>query len=122
MASTGNTVDLGICAAAADLSTKQFRAVKVVGSKQVNLCVAGDNGIGILQNKPGLNQAASVSVAGSSKAIAGAAIAAGALVASDVNGALVTALTTNYILGVALSAAGGAGEIISVLLRPGGKL
>ena len=122
MATTGDMIQLGTCTAQADLSLKQFRAVKVTGNKQVGLCVAGDDAIGILQNKPGINQASAVAIGGSSKAIAGAAVAAGALVASDVNGAIVAALATNYIIGVALSAAGGAGEIISVLLRPGGKL
>ena len=122
MSTQGNTTDLGICTAAANLSTSQFRFVKVTGNKQVNLCVAGDNAIGVLQNKPNTAQAAAVTFAGSSKVVAGAAIAAGALIASDINGAAVAASAGNYIIGIALNAAGGAGELISVLLRPGGKL
>lgn len=55
---------------------------------------------------------------GVTKLEAGAAIAAGALVASDNQGRVITHVTTagNHILGTAREAAGAAGEIIAVHL------
>ena len=51
---------------------------------------------------------------------AGAAVAQGAVVTSADDGEAVTATTGDYQHGYALEAASGAGEIISVLLKPAG--
>ncbi len=51
---------------------------------------------------------------------AGAAVVAGAKVASDAQGRAATAATGNVIMGTALTAAGAAGEVIDVLLSKQG--
>lgn len=104
--------------AAADLSTHQFKFVKVTGANAVNITTAGtDFAIGVLQNKPVLGQACEVETQGTTKVVAGAAVAAGVGVMSDATGRAITATATNKVQGIALEAAAGAGELITVLLR-----
>lgn len=121
--------------AGADLSAKQFRAVKVNSSAQAVVAGAGEFAIGILQNKPGSGQAASIVFGGVSKAILGGNVTAGATVTADSTGALVDAteartnttdadasadpLIGSNILGVAL-AGGVAGDIVPVLILVAG--
>lgn len=59
-----------------------------------------------------------VTVLGTEVVEAGAAIAAGATVKSDASGRAITWATSGAKVGVALEAAGGAGEFIEVLLIP----
>jgi hypothetical protein len=109
--------------AAADLSTHQFKFAKVTGANAVNIATAGtDVVIGVIQNKPTSGQAVEVETQGTTKVVAGAAISAGAAVMPDASGRAVTATSTNKIQGVALEAAGGAGELVTVLLRAMGTL
>lgn len=65
--------------AAADLSTKQYYAVKLDASGQIALCdTAGEKCFGVLQDKPAAaDRECSVAVSGVTKAVAGAAIAIG---------------------------------------------
>ena len=77
------------CTAAADLSgattslagpnnSGQFLAVKLTASRQVNLANTGGEAVlGILQNTPAQGQAADIGFVGVSKAVVGAAVAAG---------------------------------------------
>lgn len=104
--------------AAADLSAGQYRGVKVTAAQSVNF-VAGstDKSIGILQNKPTSGQMATVMVDGVTKAEAGAAIAAGAVVMFNASGKVITATATNQGIGVALTAAGADQDLITVVLR-----
>lgn len=121
--------------ASADLSASQFRAVTVNSSSQVAL--AGTQGtvvVGILQNKPtAAGQAAQVMALGVSKVVAGATVAAGALVECDSTGRAITAVKSTVNTGDAGSASdpviggaafglaitgGAVGELISVLLCP----
>ena len=107
--------------AAADLSTHQFKLVKMTATG-INVAGAGELTIGALQNKPAaLDRAATVWGTGSvSKIVAGAAVLAGASVAADATGRAVTAVLNDNIAGVALDAAGAAGDIISVFIfNPG---
>jgi len=117
-------INIGICTAAADLSAQQFRAMRVTGDFQVNVAnAAGQAVIGILQNKPTSGQSADVMMAGVSKAIAGAAIAAGAEVMAGADGRIITAATAgSNVIGIALNAAGNANEIISVALNAGAAI
>jgi len=109
--------------AAADLSAHQFKFVKVTATNAVNICTAGtDFAIGVLQNKPLSGVAAEVETQGTTKVVAGAAVAAGMGVMPDASGRAVTATATNKVQGISLEAAAGAGEIITVLLRGGGTL
>lgn len=68
------------CIAAADLRLQQYHACRVVGwdaitnCYTVNLCGNGQKPIGILQNKPDINESANILVEGKSKAVIGAAV------------------------------------------------
>ena len=110
--------------AAADLSTHQFKFVKVTANRRVNITGAGEQAIGVLQDDPdAAGKSAAVWGPGStSKVVAGAAVTAGDKVMSDATGRAITATSTNFINGVAIEAAAGAGAVITVLLVPGGKL
>lgn len=113
---------IGSEVAAADLSAKQFFAVKF-GASGVALCsVAGEQCDGFLQNKPEAGVAASVAVTGKSKGVAGAAITKGARVTVTAAGKIVTATAGDYVLGVALEAAGADGDIIGVLINRTGRI
>jgi hypothetical protein len=103
----------------ADLSTHQYKFVDVNSSGLAVLASAGADAHGVVQNKPASGRAATVVNRGISKVVAGAAVAAGAQVTGDSSGRAVTATTGNKIHGTALQAAGGAGEIIPVLLEIG---
>jgi hypothetical protein len=94
--------------AAADLSGSQFYLVELVGGEMA-LSGAGEFGRP-LQNKPEAGQAAEVEKVGLSECIAGAAIAADALVTSDANGKAVTATTNDIVCGQAVSAAAADGD------------
>jgi len=59
-----------------------------------------------------------VAIAGIVEVEAGAAVAVGAVVTSDASGQAVTAASPALAQGVALSAAGAAGQFITVLLQP----
>src|SRR5690348_7623622 len=99
-------------------STGQFLAVLVSGARTVAHDSTGGSVIyGILQNAPKLGQAADVGVLGISKAMAGAAITAGAQLQSNSAGRVITATSTNHRFAIALEAATGAGQIISVLVN-----
>jgi len=103
--------------ASADLTAKQYHLVKVSGEQTVTFSAAGtDNTIGVLQGKPNTNEPAQVrTVQGLvTKAVAGAAIAAGALVMSNAAGRVITRTATNHVVGRALQAAAADGEVIEV--------
>lgn len=136
MAYQGHGIDISR-AAGADLSAQQFRAVKLNASGQVVVAGAGEAAIGILQNNPGAGQAATVRVAGISKARAGGTIAAGGDVASNASGALVAAtagrtntsdagaaadpLIGSHVLGTALEGAA-SGDVFPILVTHKGAV
>ena len=108
--------------AAADLSANQYRFAVCNSSGQAALSGAGAATIGVIQNNDAnaVNAAVALQCVGVSKVVAGAAVTAGAEVASDATGRAVTAATTNRVNGIALSTSANAGEIISVKLGAGG--
>ena len=93
----------------------QYRFVKITGAHQVGLSVLATNTmVGIMQNKPQVpGQDATVAISGVSNVVAGAAIAAGAICASDTTGRAVTDAVNGKV--VALGIAAGAGELVPVL-------
>jgi hypothetical protein len=136
MAFQQNGTDITLVAGA-DLSAKQFYAVKVNSSGQAVTAGAGEAAIGIVQNDPASGQAGAIRVAGVSKAVAGGNVTAGAQVAANADGKIVTAtagrtntndagsttdaLIGSNVIGVALS--GGAdGEVISILVTLAGAV
>lgn len=86
----------------------------------------GNKAIGILQNNPQLAEAATVMVAGVSKAKAGAAFSIGQplMVSTDGNGAgvLVPCTAGKYQVAIALEPATQYGDICAVLLQKNGVL
>lgn len=109
--------------AAGDLSTKQFYFVKLSAANTVTVCNgATDVPCGILQNKPSAaGRPAVVRMFGISKVSADAAITVGSLVGTSADGQADIKLagtdTTQYVVGVALTACSNAGEIVEVSLN-----
>lgn len=91
---TENLKDCLSFKAAADLSAKQFHAVKMSAAQTVDAVTgATDEAIGVLQNKPSAaGQAATVAVfgGGTCRLMAGAAITAGAYLKLTAAGRFVT--------------------------------
>lgn len=117
--------------AAADLTTKQFFIVKVDSNGKAALASTGQYAIGVVQNKPNTDEAASIRNSGVTKIVAGGAITAGDLVKSDSNGkAAVAVLGTaaagghpvngSSVIGVALDTVANANELVTVLLTHSG--
>ncbi len=98
--------------AGADLSAKQFYAVKLSADNTVIVCAATtDKPYGILQNAPTSGQEAEVCVIGLTKVNSDAALAVGASIGTSADGQLATytvADTTKYIIGQVQQASGAA--------------
>lgn len=116
MATESAVQRIGSLTASADLSTHQFKGVKISGSRTVTVIAAStDKCLGILQNKPLSGAPADIAIDGEILAMAGAAITAGADLMFDTSGRLIPALTTgNLVYGRALEDAAAAGVIFSV--------
>lgn len=104
--------------AGADLSAKQFYFVEQASTGKVTACNSlGEKALGVVQNNPGLNQAANVATNGVCKVIAGGTLVPGDLVNVSAAGKAVAASSTYFIMGEVL-VGGGDGEIVTILLRP----
>lgn len=104
----------------ADNSGNQYRFVSITGAHTVGRADANDTDaiVGVLQNKPQVTgEAATVAIRGVSKVRAAGAISAGANVYVDASGLGTATAGTSRVVGVALAAAGGADELIPVLLK-----
>ena len=106
--------------AAGDLSAKQYLFMKLSADHTVTTCTATtDKAIGVLQNDPSTaGEDAAVADEGTTKVVAGAAIAVGALVAPTATGKAQTAVATQYARGMALEPADAVGDIIEIKLMP----
>lgn len=136
-------VDLSYIAAE-DLSSSQYKFVKLDTAGKVAACTArGEKSIGILQNKPKSGEVAQVRVAGVSKVQADAAIdegdflttsadaqasvvAAAASGTSHVNtsdaGVATDPVIGSYVLGLCVFPAGAAGRLGSILITHAGAV
>lgn len=101
--------------AAANLSAKQFYGIKVDSAGKFALAGAGENAVGILQNKPISGAIGNAMILGESKAILGGTVTAGSNLMTDANAKFVTHTGTNSVVCVAMEG-GDANEIITVLL------
>lgn len=113
--------------AAGDLSSSQYKLVKLDGDGKVVIVAAtSDVPVGVLQNAPASGGTASVLVCGVSKVSADAAIDEGKLLKPSSDGQVAAATpdlsivetgsatsTGVHTIGVAYTAAGGAGELIT---------
>ena len=101
----------------------QHRCMKSgTAAGQVNLCAATtDTVVGVLCNRPKAGRAASLAIDGVKKVVAGAAVTRGVSVTTDTTGRAIAAGAAATSFGVALEAAGAAGDLIRVELTIGGK-
>lgn len=108
--------------AAADLSaaTNLYRLVTINNVGKIALSAAHARVVGVLQNQPKANEMANFDGRGIEKVQAGAAIVAGADLASDATGRAVTAVSGDEIFGTAVGAAAAAGVILQVVWQPRG--
>lgn len=118
MAAHGSDIPNFTALAAADLTGKQYHAMRLSAANTVNLAsnVTAITVVGVLQNDPNTNQAARVAYLGESKFVAGAAVTAGVLVTHNSSGRCIAATSGSPMMGRAMEAAGADGDIIRVLL------
>jgi hypothetical protein len=110
--------------AGADLSAaaSQYKAVKLSAPNTVVLCAAvTDKPIGILQNKPKLNEPATVAWQGLSQWQCGAVLTAGTVVATNAAGQAQAAVATQFPIGQVINpgSSAAAGDLIEVLINTG---
>lgn len=108
--------------AGADLSSSQYRFVKLDGSGNAVVCSgATDIPVGVLQNKPTSGQSAEIVVVGVSKVNADAALSIGALIGTSADGQADAKVagtdTTEYVVGRMLTATGAAAQIGTALIN-----
>lgn len=98
-----------------DLSSHQYRFVKLNTSGLLVASGDGEVAVGVLQNAPESGQDATVMIDGVSKVVLGGNVTAGDNIGSDALGEAVTAAASDPIIGVA-EVSGSDGETISILL------
>lgn len=102
--------------ASGDLSTHQYKFVKLSAGNTVQICtVLGERSIGVLLNKPtaaGMPaEVAMVGGGGKLPVLFGATITFGQRIATSAAGLGVVALTTNFAMGEATETTGASGEV-----------
>lgn len=107
--------------AGADLSSSQYRLVKLDGSGNAVVCSGvTDIPVGVLQNKPTSGGAAEIVVVGVSKVNTDAALSIGALIGTSADGQADAKVagtdTTEYVIGRMLTATGGSGGQLGTAL------
>lgn len=115
MATYNKKLTIGSLVAGSDLSAKTHYLVKVSAAGTVDLAGAGELAVGVVGNSPVSGEAVELHTGLMVPVVAGAAVAAGAEVASDANGKGVTAVATDRVFGIAVDAAGADGEEFRVL-------
>lgn len=117
---TENAMQTVSFVAGADLSTHQFKFVKLNSSGQVVLAsAAGEAVVGVLQDNPIAGQPAQVCIGGQCKVRMGGAVATGSALATTAAGVGAVAATGNQILGFVSEGTAGA-NIGSVVFQPQG--
>lgn len=111
-----NTQEFLTFQAATDLTAFKYRAVRLSAEGIVNVAsnVAANTCIGILDNDPASGTSARVSVNGTAKLYASAAITAGTLIGHTASGYAVTATSGGIVIGRAITTAVNAGDVITV--------
>jgi len=122
MAVEGIQVRIPGLIAGADLSAKQFYAVKLSAAFTVVACAATtDIPIGILQNDPTSGQEATVCCFGVTKVNSDAALAVGDLIGSSADGQLAAYVngtdTTKYVIGQVIQASTAAAGYASAFIN-----
>ena len=109
--------------AGADLSASQYRFVKMSGASVVGAAAITDRPIGVLQNDPTQGEEAVVTIAGGTKIVSAASLAAGAAIFTAANGtaspiaAFGDAIaSTVFVQGQVILASGAANEIATAIV------
>lgn len=116
MATSQDAIDI-VLKASGDLSSSQYKIVKLSAARTVTVCAAvTDVPVGVLQSKPAATgRAAVVRVAGSTKIQADASLTYGNLIGTSGDGQADAKTagtdTTEYVLGIMIDSPGGAGQI-----------
>lgn len=106
MASFPNGNTIVNIVAGSDLSSSQYKALTLASDGAVDVSGADAEVIGFCMNSPSTGQVAEIAtVGGGAKAIAGGTILAGALLATDANGDVVTATENQAVCAMALEGA-----------------
>ena len=107
--------------AASDFAADQFKIVELTANPhEVELSTLGDLPVGVVQNHPNSGEAATVALAGITKAIAGGAVAAGKKVSAAATGFATQTISGGIeiaVFGRALTTAA-SGGIFSLLIAP----
>lgn len=120
----GEQVTVPGLTAATSLNHHQYGVVRFAAATTVNICsevlVSGalKGPLGILQNKPYVNEPAQVCVMGLSKVFGGGTITAGAPISYDSSGHVIDAVSGDVVIGRAMQAAATAGERVTALIFP----
>jgi hypothetical protein len=103
----------------ATVSINRFCKLDLTGAKLTIQCAAGtDISVGVATKSAVAGESVELQTIGIAKLAAGAAIAIGAQVTANASGQAVTVAAGNISHGMALQAAGAAGDVIEVLLTP----
>lgn len=108
--------------AGADLSTHQYKFVKLSGDTVILCAALTDNPIGVLQNKPTSGLPAEIVCIGVTKVVADAALATiGTQIGTSANGRADAKIlgtdVTEFVAGRTLSVAGAANELLTALVN-----
>lgn len=107
--------------AGADLSAAQYKFVKISSGKAVLCAAATDIPVGVLQNSPTSGQEASITVAGGTKIVSSANIAAGVVIGTSSTGKADAKVagtdTTEYAVGQVILGAGADGEYLTAVIN-----
>lgn len=106
--------------AAADLSAKQYHFVRLSAAQKCNQASEAANSatVGVLQNKPKVDEFATVGFFGKSKIVAGGAVTAGDILTTNSSGRAAVVTSGQMAAGRSLDTAGADGDIITALLFP----
>jgi len=112
--------------ASSDLRLHQYNIVHYASPRNCDVRSHGQTlalgPVGILDNKPNANQAASVVVSGLGRVRAGAAVTAGRTFTSNASGRAVHPTSGDLVIGRAMEAAAADGDLISALIFPAVRL
>lgn len=101
-------------AASPELAADPFRVVSSTFGAMP--CGAGEDAVGVVYDAPARHgQSTTIGEGGILTVWSGASVAAGALIASDVNGRAVTAASGAHVLGTAITSAAAAGIMIRII-------
>ena len=97
----------------------QYTLGKIDAAGTISQAGAGEASYPVQEGVTASGKAVTLMTYGRSKVVAGAAFNAGVDLASDANGDAVTAVSTDEVVGVSSSVAGGSGEIVDMILKTG---